>query len=160
MLFRSLRAALIEGEELCNYMSRAAEKPYVCLLRDYDLSSDRQPSCTGKSFFYSAWHNLLANYDYICNVMDRFERNPRLGGLASPTADFSEFFGKCSREWERFYPSMEQKVKEMSTGCIMAVDKMPFSVSENVWLRGDILKRALAYHLTEKKYWPDRKSVV
>ena len=150
----NLQAHNFEKEELHEWLYHAVEYPYVCFIKDYDLTSDHQFSCTGKSLFYNVWHNLLADYNYVCHVIDCFEENPRLGGMAPASAEFSDFFGRDSREWESLYPVMEQELKAQGINCVLEMEKMPFTVSENIWIRGNILKRLSETDFMEKDCLP------
>lgn len=131
---------------------RLAEKPYVCILHDCDMTSDEQYSCIGKSFFYNTWHNLLLGNQYIENLVELFNCQGRLGVLAPPSPNFSNYFGKAVKEWNIYYEEIKEFMDSNHISCQISKDKMPLSVSENVWIRGEILKKVIKYGLLRKEY--------
>lgn len=131
-----------------------AEYAYVCILHDYDMTSDTMFSCTRKSFFYNIWHNLLAGMAYIDNLIDKFESEKRLGVLLPPVPNFAEHFGEAVREWELHFDEVEKLVGEKQIHCRISKDKRPFSISECAWVRGEVFKEILRKDLILNKLCP------
>lgn len=144
------------GSSRQGMLTELAEYAYVCILQDYDMTSDTMFSCTRKSFFYSIWHNLLAGTTYMENVMDQFEREKRLGVLVPPIPNFAEYFGKAVREWEINFDDVKRVVEEKQIHCRISKDKRPFSISECAWVRGEILKEILKKDL----FWNKRRPFI
>lgn len=120
--------------ELCEY-------DLVCVLHDTDITSDKESSCIGKSYFYSVWENLVKSKRYVSSVIQKFEEESRLGFLSNPQPFFARFFDTYSRGWDQQFENVSQIVGEMKLGCIISKDKPPFSITENFWIRGKLLKR-------------------
>jgi len=89
----------------------------VCVIHDSDMSGNYKRSCTGKSYFYSIWDNLLKDKEHITEIAETFEKEKRLGLLVPPLANFGTYF-------ENF-------------------GKNPFHISANYWIRGEILKNLI-----------------
>lgn len=119
--------------ELCQY-------DYVCILHDTDMSSDMAPSCTGKSYFFCNWENLFKDENHILGILEKFEKEERLGFLAPPQPGFADYFGKLGSEWDDKYERIEQIVKRLQLHCPVSEDKPPFRITDNFWVRGNILK--------------------
>ena len=95
-----------DWEELCRY-------DYVCVLHDADLTSNEKPSCTGKSYFYLVWENLIKNKDHLWGILEKFEKDVRLGFLAPPQPIFADYFGDLDCEWDQKHEIIERIVKRL-----------------------------------------------
>lgn len=143
----------LESENKWNQILQYLVKyQYICILHDCDMTSDIEPSCIGKSYFYNGWHNMVASKEYIYYLLEYFEKNKRLGVLAPPIPNFSNFFGKAVREWEKYYNEIEKFIEKNHIHCKISKNKRPFSVSENIWIRGEVLQKAVEYGLLKKTY--------
>lgn len=131
-----------------------AKYSYVCILHDYDMTSDMTFSCTGKSFFYSIWHNLLAGTTYIDNLLNRFAEEKRLGALLPPIPNFAGYFGRTVNEWNVHYSEIKKTVEEKNIHCLLSRHKCPFSVSECGWFRGQLLSEIIDKELLRVKTLP------
>lgn len=137
-----------------NILVKYLKYQYICILHDCDCTSSREPSCTGKSFLYNAWHNLIADKNYIDNVLCLFDSDKRLGALVPQAPNFAGYFGKAASVWESHYTDMENFVKENNILCRMSKDKRPYTISESLWIRNDLLKRVIECRLFEKDFLP------
>lgn len=124
------------GNNQPSMLMELAEYSYVCILHDYDMTGDTTFSCTGKSFFYSIWHNLLAGTTYIDNLLYQFACEKRLGALVPPIPNFAEYFGKAVNAWDVYFDDVKKTVEEKKIHCTIARDKRPFTISECAWVRG------------------------
>ncbi len=113
---------------------------YLCLLHDCDVSSDDKPSCTGKSYFYLSWHNLLCGVTYVEHVIQCFEKEKRLGLLTPPAPNFAGYFCRISNDWEDYYEEVEAYIRRNRISCRLSKEQRLFSYSENIWIRGKILE--------------------
>ncbi|MCI8466529.1 MAG: hypothetical protein HFI63_11875 [Lachnospiraceae bacterium] len=120
--------------ELCTY-------DFVCVLHDTDVTSDIQSSCTGKSYFYNIWENLLKDDIHVSGILEKFEEEPRLGFLTAPQPNFSSYFGEFGKGWNGKYEVVEQTIKEMGLNCQISRFKVPFRISDDFWIRGGILRK-------------------
>jgi lipopolysaccharide biosynthesis protein len=127
---------------------------YVCVLHDFDMSSDVVPSCTRKSYFYSVWENLFKNESHIIGIIKKFEEDKRLGFLASPQANFADYFGKLEYGWDGKYVEIKKIVDKLRLHCPLLYEKPPFRVTNNFWIRGKILKYLSDLDIGEYIYLP------
>ena len=123
---------------------------YICILHDADMTSNIVPSCTGKSYFYSIWENLLKSKNHLAGIVERFVNEPRLGYLAPPKANHAEYFCDFAKGWDGKYPEVKEILKSAGLGCELTLDKPPFSVSDNFWIRGEIVRNITVKEIDEK----------
>lgn len=122
-------------------ISRLCQYEYVCILHDEDMTSEVRPSCTGKSYFYSVWENLIRNRNQVQKIIELFEREEYLGLLAPPPVFFSNHFGELGRGWNGAYDRVADLMQKMGLDCEISYDKSPFILPDNLWIRGEILQR-------------------
>lgn len=127
---------------------------YVCVLHDTDVTSDIKPSCTGKSYFYCIWENLLKDEEHIGGILEKFEEEGRLGFLAPPQPNFAEFFGDLGYGWEGNYEIVERITNELHLKCPISRDLPPFRVTNDFWIRGSILKQLDKLKKEDYRYTP------
>lgn len=134
-------------EELCHYS-------LVCVLHDADMTSDEYPSCIGKSYFYCIWENLFKDERHIEGILEKFEKEERLGFLAPPQPNFAHYFGGLGNGWNGNYRIIEQIIRRMQLSCPISEEKPPFRVTDNFWIRGHILKCLADVRTDEYPYLP------
>lgn len=127
---------------------------FVCFLHDTDMTSDINPSCVGKSYFYCIWENLFKNENHILGILEKFEKESRLGFLASPKPNFSDYFGELGRGWGKNYQIVKSIVERLRLHCPISKEKPPFRVAEDFWIRGNILERFTELETNEQQYAP------
>lgn len=130
------------------------EQYIVCMLYDCDVTSNEEPSCTGKSFFYNTWNNILDSDNYAGDVLRLFDEDKRLGALTPPVPNFSKYFGKAEREWDCYYHKIENILGNYGIHCQISKDKMPLTISSNVWVRGNILNKVIELKLLDSEVLP------
>lgn len=133
-------------EELCQYN-------YVCFLHDEDMTSEVRPSCTGKSYFYSIWENLIGTPNQVQKIIELFEKEKYLGVLAPPPVFFSHYFGEYGRGWDEEYDKVAGWIQKMGLNSEISYEKSPFILPDNLWIRGEILRK-LCFLQPETKYLP------
>lgn len=146
-------------EEVCiDSVERLLEKlsliDFVCILHDADITSEKRPSCTGKSVFYSIWENMLKDEKYIQGIIRLFLNEARLGFLVPPQPYFAEYFGELGKGWDGKYKKVKTIAEELELECQMCETKAPFRVSSNIWLRGSILKGLKGIKEKDYQYLP------
>jgi len=128
---------------------------YICLLNDEDLSSDNRPSYIGKSYFFNVWGNLLGERNHIKNVLRVFNEEKRLGVLLPPVSIFGIYFGSQRIKWKEKYNEIHKIIEAHNINCICSRDKAPFTVSKSLWIKRDVLRRAMelqVYHFSQLEY--------
>lgn len=121
---------------LCDY----SDYDYVCMLHDTDVTSDIKESCIGKSYLYCIWENLFRDENHICGVLEKFENEDRLGLLAPPQPNFAGYFGNLGKGWNGQYETVKKIAEKLRLHSPISEEKPPFRVTDNFWIRGDILK--------------------
>lgn len=127
---------------------------FVCILHDTDITSNRRPSCTGKSYFYSIWENMLRDKEYLYGIIELFLKETRLGCLAPPQPNFAEYFGELGKGWDGKYKNVKALAEALGLTCQMSETKAPFRVSRNIWIRGKILKKLRRMAAEDYQYLP------
>ena len=112
---------------------------FVCVLHDTDMTSAVRASCTGKSYFFNIWENLLRDSRHVAGVAHCFAEEPYLGFLAPPQPNFGEYFQECGKGWDGKYGTVSRIVEETGLYCQVSEEKAPYRVTDNFWIRGGIL---------------------
>lgn len=146
---------LLKGKELYQlFLSFKLEQYLICLLCDFDMTSDVEPSCIGKSIFYNIWNNLLLDKQHVESIINLFGEDKRLGLLAPPKPNFAHYFGKAEYEWDCFYPEIENMIEVNMLSCKISKHKMPLTISNSVWVRGYIFYDIIKCELLNNKILP------
>lgn len=113
----------------------------VCVLHDADLSSEIEPSCTGKSYFYNLWENLLKDENHVAGIVNLFKKESRLGFLAPPMPIFGKYFGELSKGWNGRFDAAQDLTEKLQLKCRISKEKPPLRANRDFWIRGSILKK-------------------
>lgn len=135
------------SDEIC-------ENDFICVLHDVDVTSDIKPSCNGKSYFYCIWENLLKDKNHVLGILEKFEEEDRLGFLAPPQSNFADYFGMLGNGWDGTYEKVNEITEKLELKCPLSIDKPPFRVTDNFWIRGNILKQIEKLETKDYKYIP------
>ncbi|MCI1643004.1 MAG: rhamnan synthesis F family protein [Bifidobacterium crudilactis] len=88
------------GKDLMNY-------DYVCFAHDKKVTQ-LSPKSIGEGFAYKCFENILASPEYVSNVIDLFEKNPRLG-MAMPTPpNHAGYFPGYTYTWGPNFPGTQE----------------------------------------------------
>lgn len=112
---------------------------YVCLLHDMDLSSDQMPSCTGKSYLFNVWENLVRDAAYVGAVIDLLKEKPYIGMLMHPAPLFSAWLGKLGLGWKNQYDSVKDCLIKYQFNAVIEADVPPVHVTDNFWIRASVI---------------------
>lgn len=131
----------------------ATEKyDYFCLIHDNDTASEKQYSCTGKSLLYNVWDNLLLNTEYISQVLELFEENKHLGILTHPIPNHAQYFGAFATKWNGQYTDVKKWLEKNNISCHIAKNKMPVVRTNNIWIRSEVLRKAIEYGIEKEPF--------
>lgn len=145
---------IVRLAESVGVLAQFCDYDYVCVLHDADLTSDRESSCVGKSYFYNIWENLLKTGKHVAGILELFEKNPHLGFLASPQPNFAKYFGEYGSGWNGKFQEVERITKELHLSCQISELKVPYRITENFWIRGSALKKLNALKTEDYLYLP------
>ncbi|MCI8529285.1 MAG: hypothetical protein HFH82_09070 [Lachnospiraceae bacterium] len=138
---QGLKCAVASSDRFVEVLSEFSVYDYVCVLHDTDMSSDVAPSCTGKSYFFNVWENLVKDSQHISGILEKFVRESRLGFLAPPQPNFGEYFGEYGRGWNGVFESVLQIVERLQLHCQISRQLPPFRITNNFWIRGCVLHK-------------------
>lgn len=127
---------------------------YVCVLHDVDMGGDKRYSCTGKSLFYNIWENLARNDEHVSAILELFEKESKLGLLASPQPNFAEYFGDIGKGWEGKYEEVCRIATTLKLNCQISREIGPFRVTCDFWARGSIFARLEEMEKDDFEYLP------
>lgn len=113
---------------------------YLCLIHDCDLSSDQIPSCTGKSYFFNIWENLLKDAGYVNRVAGLFDTKPYIGMLMHPVPIFSRWIGRLEWDWRNRYEEICRFIRKLGVNGVTDPELPPVHVTNNFWVRTDVIK--------------------
>lgn len=113
---------------------------YVCLIHDCDVSSEQIPSCTGKSYLFNVWENLIKDAGHIGEVVKIFSTKPYIGMLMHPVPIFSTWIGEIGWDWERRYEEMDRYISKLGLYAVRDPHIAPVHVTNNFWVRTDIIE--------------------
>jgi len=112
----------------------------LCLIHDCDLSSEQIPSCTGKSYFFNIWENLLKDTGYVSKIVKLFDTKPYMGMLTHPVPIFSGWIGKLEWDWKNRYEEVSRYIRELKLSGVTDPQTPPVHVTNNFWARADVIK--------------------
>lgn len=112
---------------------------YLCLIHDCDLSSEQVPSCTGKSYFFNVWENLLKDAEHVSVVVRLLNGKEYIGMLMHPVPIFSTWLGKLDWEWRDRYQEIRWNIEELGLNANIDIQTPPVHVTDNFWVRADII---------------------
>lgn len=123
---------------------------YVGVLRMMDVENCEKPYSDAVSWQYSDWDNLFYNKYVIENLLDAFEKNPRMGMCIPPVPNHGNLFVKKENGWWGKYNEVEQTLVEKGISVNMNPSESPLTpIGGSFWIRGSILKE-LGKYIAEK----------
>lgn len=92
---------------LASFKDVVMQYAYICVTHD-KKTSYLKPETVGEGFAYMGYHNILASREFVCNVIQAFEENARLGLLYAPAPNHADFATQIGLEWgPNFEPTAE-----------------------------------------------------
>lgn len=121
---------------------------YVCFMHD-KKSDHNVPKMVGESFAYHCYQNTLPNEVFAENVVDLFEKNPRLGLLVPPTPCHGPYYSLIGMEWQGNYENVEELAKKWGINVNINESKPPVApLGTTFWFRKEALKKLFEVGLT------------
>lgn len=118
-----------------------AQYEYLCFC--HDKKSFQVSGSVGEGFNYKCFENTLYSEDYIYNVIETFEKNPRLGILCPPEPNHADYSVTLGFSWGwKNYQLTKDLADELGIRVPMDPDKdavAPFG--SFFWFRYDALKK-------------------
>lgn len=121
---------------------------YICHTHDKKVGQ-LKPLTIGQSFSYRCFENVLATPEFVENVIDLFENNPRMGIIMPPPPNHSEYFFTLGLEWGSNYEVTCELAEKLGVKAPMSDKKEPISPLGSVfWARTDALHKVFDYPWT------------
>lgn len=121
------------------------EYDYVCFAHD-KKTKQMEPYCNGESFSYQCFENILGSKEFVENVIETFEENPRLGLLTPPTPSHGNFYQMIASEWAGNYENTIKLMKKLNLKVNIKPERAPISpLGTMFWFRPEAMKPLLDF---------------
>lgn len=145
--FNDCKVLLIEnrGRDVSSLLVGAA--PYIY---DYDLvcymhdkkTTQIKPYLNGVGFDYKCFDNLLGSEKLIYNIIETFEKNPRLGMLMPPPPNHGNFYQIIGSEWASNYENTISLLYRLGIKLQVYWTKEPITpLGTMFWFRPQVLNK-------------------
>lgn len=116
---------------------------YVCYAHDKKVKQI-EPRTIGYGFAYKCFENILGSRDFVKNVLDTFEKNPRLGMMTPPPPNHGEYYFVLGQEWGQNYENTKELAKKIGINVPISDKYEPISALGSMfWFRPKALKKLL-----------------
>ena len=114
----------------------------VCFMHDKKgIGLLNQYACVGQSFSDCCFENTAASADYVNNVIELFDRQPRLGLAVPPPPRNANYYKVVGGSWTINYANTEKLLKELGITVPISKQKPPVSAIGSVfWFRPEALR--------------------
>lgn len=113
---------------------------YVCFMHDKKVVQ-LKPASIGYGFSYKCFENLLASKKFVENVIDTFEKNPRLGMLMPPPPNHGDYYFTLGMEWGDNYKITKKLADDLGLTVPISKDKEPIApLGTMFWVRPNAMK--------------------
>ncbi|MEL7657585.1 MAG: rhamnan synthesis F family protein, partial [Bacillota bacterium] len=131
---RDVSALLVGGSNI------VPQYEYICFAHD-KKSATLSEQIIGESFSYHCFENVLGSSDYVCNILDLFEANPRLGLLSPPPPYHASYYSTVGNEWGTNYLQTKKLAQRLHLHVNISEDKEPVAPLGTIfWFRTAALK--------------------
>lgn len=125
---------------------------YVCFVHD-KKTVQTPPYANGQGFAYKCMECTLGSEAYVENVIETFERNPRLGMLMPPSPNHGNFYMILAQEWCSNYANTCALGYKLGLKVDISGVKEPISpLGTMFWFRPEALKTLLDYPWTYEDF--------
>ncbi len=128
---------------------------YVCFVHD-KKTVQTKPYANGWGFAYKCMECNLASADYVENIIETFERNPRLGMLMPPSPNHGNFYQIIGQEWASNFDNTCALGYKLKLNVNIRWDREPITpLGTMFWFRPEALKTLLDYPWTYEDFPPE-----
>lgn len=132
---------------------------YVCFAHD-KKTKQLQPQTIGLSFAYNCFENVLGSKDYVMNIINMFDENPRLGMLTPPPPKFGPFFALNGTTWTVNYENTVNLAKDLELNINLDSEKEPIApLGTMFWFRPEALRVLFEYDWDYSDFPPEPNGV-
>lgn len=116
---------------------------YVGILHMSDLELQK-PYSNDTSWQFSDWMNTAASQDYVCNILETFEQNERLGMLIPPIPHYGRLFTELADGWAGKYEDVCRLLGNMGIRVNLKGQSAPLTpYGGSFWIRKGIFENII-----------------
>lgn len=113
---------------------------YVCFAHDKKVTQ-LTPFSKGDGFAIKCFENILASPEFVANIIQKFEQEPRLGLLAPTAPNHAEYFPVYSYNWGTNFVRTRNLLHELGIHVPLDPEKEPIApLGTMFWFRPAALK--------------------
>jgi hypothetical protein avisC_02325 len=117
-----------------------ADYDYVCFAHDKKVTQ-LEPYSKGEGFAVKCFENILASREFVANVIEQFEKEPRLGLLTPTPPNHAEYFPIYSYGWSQNFVRTSRLLREMKLDVPLSPEKDVIApLGTMFWFRPAALK--------------------
>lgn len=126
---------------------------YVCFAHD-KKTSQIKPYSVGASFMYKCFENILGSREYVENIINTFEENPKLGLLTPPPPNHGVYYSTIGLEWSNNFINTKNLMKRLGIEHVpLDSSKEPIApLGTMFWFRPKALKKLIEYNWEYKDF--------
>ena len=126
----------------------------LCFVHD-EITERNKNTVDIMSLFHNIWHNTLQDTAYILNVINTFDKNPRLGFLSPPKPHHAYYFNFFFEPWNGGFEETSELAERLELRCNISDKYGPVSVSGAFWCRSAALKTLFTHEFTHDDFYYD-----
>ncbi len=132
---------------------------YVCFVHDKKVVQ-LKPETIGAGFSYKCFENLLPTKEFVENVLDTFERNPRIGLLTPPPPCHGDYYITLGMEWGLNYKVTKKLAEKLNLTVPISREKEPIApLGTMFWFRPQAMKLLFEKDWEYKDFPPEPNKV-
>lgn len=117
---------------------------YVCFAHDKKVAQ-LKPMTKGAGWSYKCYENILKSQDFVNNVIDLFEENPRLGMLTTSPPNHGDYFPTLGMEWAGNYKGVKKLAEKLGLEVPINKNLPPIAPLGSIfWFRPKAMKKMYA----------------